>query len=126
MTVSCKGDDMATIKELIHGKALPLKIRCADLSSEWVMVTHTNDVACLSIDSNDNCNAWLLSSENWELYEEPKKKVKVALYAYKNYRLDPFWRISSYMYSNDKNAKPMLGAEILKRLDWSEIEVDDE
>ena len=116
---------MATIRELIKGKELPLKIRCADLSSEWVMVTHANNTSCLTTDSNGNHNGWLLSSENWELYIEPKKKVKVALYAYRNN--SGSYATTMYMYKDDEHFQRMNSSyKIIKRLDFSEIEVYDE
>lgn len=115
---------MSTLKELIEGRELPVKVR-GYLSNIVYTVTHKNkNFALLSHIEGDSYSH--LDSVNYELYEEPKKKVKVALYAYKNYELDPFWKISSYMYSNDKDAKSMLSAEIFKRLDWSEIEVNNE
>lgn len=125
---------MNKLKELLDGRELPINVYCSDplLKDIYYTITHKNEHYALATGYYKENNIKItdsflvLSSENWELYEEPKKKVKVALYAYKNYRLDPFWKISSYMYSNDKDAKPMLGAEIFKRLDWSETEVNDE
>lgn len=124
MTVCYKGDDMATIRELIYGRPLPIKIRCADLSSEWVMVTHANEMACLTTDSNDNCNSWLLCSSNWELYEEPKKKVKIALYAFNDG--GDRWQVSKYYYKEAKDFVQINDDCKFIRLDWSEIEVDED
>lgn len=115
---------MSTIKELIEGKELPVKITCEGLSSKWHMVTHANDKYCLTTDSNGNHNSWLLSSYNWELYEEPKKKVKVALYAYK-YQSEKTYKVTFVMYRDNQHAVEALGPNcIVKRLDCSEIEVD--
>lgn len=116
---------MSTIKELIEGKELPVKITCKKLSPEWYIVTHANNMSCLTTDSNGNHNGWLLSSDNWELYEEPKKKVKVALYAYRNN--SGSYATTMYMYKDDAHFEYCNPSyKLIKRLDSTEIEVNDE
>jgi len=57
----------------------------------------------------------------------PKPKVKVALYAY-HYGDRPFPELSTFYYKDDKifsGAFIGKGVKWFKRLDWSEMEVDE-
>lgn len=125
---------MSIIKELIEGRELPINVYCSDplLKDIYYTITHKNEQYALAtcyykenkLKVTDS--SVLLSSENWELYEEPKKKVKVALYAYKGIGSKCF-STTSYMYRDDKHAIEALGLNcIFKRLDSTEIEVNDE
>lgn len=59
------------------------------------------------------------------LYVEPKKKVKKYLWAFKNEDSDRIV-VTVGFYKDEKELKKGVGATWIQRLDWSEIEVDDE
>lgn len=121
---------MSTLKELLEGRELPVKVLCKDIDRKWFEVVHANKNYCLTTDSDGYDNGWLLSSENWELYTEPKKKVKVALYAIKRPGSDN-WTLINNFFKNEHELLSCSGAfmshiENIKRLDSTEIEVLDE
>lgn len=67
-------------------------------------------------------------TSRWEVaIPAPKPKVKVALYAY-HFADRPFPEISTYYYKDEKifsGAFIGKGIKWFKRLDWSEIEVEE-
>lgn len=125
---------MSTIKELLDGRELPINVCCSDplLKDIYYTITHKNEqyvlATCYYKENNIKISDsfLLLSSENWELYIEPKKKVKVALYAYK-YHSEKIYKVTHCMYRDNQHAIEGIGPNcIVKRLDYTEIEVLDE
>lgn len=125
---------MSTLKELIEGRELPINVYCSDplLKDIYYTITHKNEHYALATGYYKENNIKItdsflvLSSDNWELYNEPKKKVKVALYAYK-YQSEKTYKVTHVMYRDNEHVIEGLGPNcIVKRLDWSETEVNDE
>ena len=79
-----------------------------------VDISDTRSVSC--IDINDEA-----VTEFWEIYEEPKKKVKMYKWAVQ-------WHNRSYpedthhYYTNESEVPT--GCKVIKRLDYTEIEVE--
>lgn len=125
---------MSKLKELLEGKELPVNV-CRNeplIKHRFYTISHKNENYALATfyykeNKNKVEDCFLsLSTDNWELCEEPKKKVKVALYAYKR-KGDKYVSTTCYMYKNDQHVIEALGnVTLIKRLDFSEIEVDDE
>ena len=63
-------------------------------------------------------------TSNFAIYKEPKKIVKVALYTYFDSN-DERWVMSAYMYKDDAEASYRINEEKVKRLNATEIEVED-
>lgn len=74
----------------------------------------------------DACNeegTYYITEVLWEQYEEPKKKVKMWLWAFKN-SLGIY--LGNHYYKNEEEAKKAyFDVELLQRADWTEIEVDE-
>jgi len=62
-----------------------------------------------------------LKGENLRIYEEPKKMIKVAKYAF----FYSGWLESTHYYKDDSDCKTSLGKNKIKRLNNTEIEVED-
>lgn len=118
---------MATLKELLEGRELPVKVTNKNLYEGYYIVTHKNNNSCLTTTESGRDDGWSLSSNYWELYEEPKKKVKVALYAYRESGDDQVC-ITFSMYKNDDDFLRCISTDtsLFKRLDWSETEIDED
>ena len=73
---------------------------------------------------NEKGNISDLTVENiWELYEEPKPKVKRALYVHKDARFTKPFVTSTFM-TCDEAREDFKDMEWYKKLDFSEIEVE--
>ena len=79
---------MAMIKELIEGKELPIKILHG---GECFVVTHANKNCVLGTWETGTDSSFSLNSENWELYQEPKKTKTVYEYLFKSINFNRYW-----------------------------------
>jgi len=70
------------------------------------------------IDVNNMCK------NGFELYKEPKKKVKKCLWIVKSKNLDMI-SLTTVFYNVDAKVNPCPGQEIIGPALWSEIEVDE-
>lgn len=129
---------MSTLKELLEGHELPVKVVLKnfvarnELDDCYLKITHANKSVCLGTWFDKKSNQEIEDSSfninylsDWELYEEPKKKVKVALYAYKN-ESSKYWMVTNHFFKDNNEFNDKHYSNKFKRLDWSEIEVNDE
>lgn len=117
---------MSTLKELIEGRELPVKVYNikGDYPKCFEIVYVEQNTAFGFFDDGYPASRFL-NSDAWELYEEPKKKVKVALYAYKN-ESSKYWMVTDRFFKDNNEFNDNYYSNKFKRLDWSEIEVNDE
>lgn len=118
---------MATLKEIMEGK-------------EWgctkIRRPHWNDCEYFIpyfISSNHivyGLNEVILGATyhsynyvDWELYTEPKKKVRLYQYAYKNFNGD--WWMAGTLCKDGRKVKLLTGSEEIKRIDNVFIEVEE-
>lgn len=79
-------------------------------NESWVSITYSN---------------WEWGELTYRIKEEPKKMIKIAKYAYLNHD-GTVWFDTEEFYKNDEDFKDVFkDKEKFKRLDYTEIEVED-
>ena len=116
-----------TLKELIEKYGWQVKFKVKDFPDDDWFKPYFKDRSgdFWGLDSEGNSTHWLKSDRHkWELYTEPKKKVKVYQYMFKN---KSFW-LETYGFYKDAEAfkKDYPNVKQFKRLDRTMEEVDEE
>lgn len=69
-----------TLGELLKDKELPVKVFFVGCAEKYYTVTHKNKNDCLTTSESGRDDSWSLTSEDWYLYEEPKKTIELEEY----------------------------------------------
>lgn len=69
-----------TLGELLKDKELPVKVFFVGCAEKYYTVTHKNKNGCLTTSESGRDDSWSLTSEDWYLYEEPKKTIELEEY----------------------------------------------
>ena len=73
---------MATIKELIEGKELPVRITSGNLYYDVILKAKET---CVLKREDGEYSGWSLESYDWSLYEDQKKKTVLHEYLVRHY-----------------------------------------
>lgn len=98
-----KNGRFESASEMMHAVANGKKIRCIYLNSNDMYIHLTDKGIVLQrIDSISSYALCCSDYYNYELYEEPKQKVKLYKYIYKDYENSEWYESSKY-YKNDEH-----------------------
>lgn len=118
---------MATIDELVaaHSKVPgDIKIRQNSWDSgEFFIPYFKDETYWFGMNELSTSDQWMITKD-WELYTEPKKKIKLYKYAYRN--SSKVWVETQYYFSEKPPTPAGYRDEPCIRVDHAMIEVEDE
>lgn len=114
--------DSKTLREILKDKTLPVRVRyaCWELD-EFVDVAAINKDWAIGFWGNGEVWSQYLHlyAPNWELYQEPKKKVQLYQAVYKN--MERYW-ISAGLYKESPAEVLPCNSELVKLIPFCEVE----
>lgn len=94
-----------TLGELLEGKTLPVKVKNKNWGTvKWFNVIAISNIEAIGFDPDGLGVGLELSSNCFELYQEPKKTKIVYEWMYR-WPNDKVWILSAYLYSEDEAEK---------------------